>query len=73
MSVFHLRHMIYLTTAQFVPLLVSFPLGRGLARVVPEVRIWGLPLNPGPFTIKEHVLVTVMSSVGAVAAYAVSL
>lgn len=65
--------MICLTTDQFVPLLVSFPLGRGLARVVPEVRIWGLPLNPGPFTIKEHVLVTVMSSVGAVAAYAVSL
>ena len=28
-----------------------------------------MPLNPGPFTVKEHVLVTIMGGVGAVSAY----
>lgn len=29
-----------------------------------------MELNPGPFTIKEHVLVTIMATVGAQSAYA---
>src|SRR5260370_37119908 len=44
--------------------LVSLPLGRGLARILPDVQIFGHALNPGPFTVKEHVLATVMGSVG---------
>lgn len=43
------------TTAQ----LVSFPLGRLWASYVPRKRIFGISLNPGPFSIKEHVLITV--------------
>lgn len=43
------------TTAQ----LVSFPLGRLWASYVPRKRIFGVSLNPGPFSIKEHVLITV--------------
>ena len=34
-------------------------------QVVPNWRIFGVSLNPGPFTIKEHVLLTIMSTVGA--------
>ena len=42
------------------------------ARYMPRVSIFGVSLNPGPFTIKEHVIATVMASVGAGPAYAVS-
>ena len=30
-------------------------------------------MNPGPFTVKEHVLVTIMGTVGAVSAYATDI
>ncbi|KAA1468341.1 small oligopeptide transporter [Dentipellis sp. KUC8613] len=38
--------------------LLSFPIGRAWAAYVPRWRIFGYSLNPGPFTVKEHVLVT---------------
>ncbi|KIM72458.1 hypothetical protein PILCRDRAFT_99382 [Piloderma croceum F 1598] len=53
--------------------LVVFPVGRAWAHVVPSVKIFGHSLNPGPFTIKEHVLVTIMATVGAVSAYATDI
>ena len=40
---------------QIVPLLVTFPFGRGWARIMPAWTLFGVSLNPGPFTIKEHV------------------
>ena len=42
---------------QIVAQLVSFPIGRAWARWVPNVKILGVSLNPGIFTIKEHVRV----------------
>ncbi|KII91025.1 hypothetical protein PLICRDRAFT_28874 [Plicaturopsis crispa FD-325 SS-3] len=50
--------------------LLSFPVGKLWAKLLPNVKIFGLSINPGPFTIKEHVLVTIMASVGAGSAYA---
>ncbi|KAK7468277.1 hypothetical protein VKT23_002787 [Stygiomarasmius scandens] len=50
--------------------LVSYPLGRALAAYTPNWRILGTELNPGPFTIKEHVLITIMASVAHQSAYA---
>jgi len=53
--------------------LVCLPLGRGLARILPSTRfrtfgyVW--TLNPGPFTIKEHVCITVMANVTVAGAY----
>ena len=38
---------------------------------MPRVKIFGVALNPGPFTVKEHVLITVMATVGYQSAYAV--
>jgi hypothetical protein len=38
-----------------VPQLLAFPIGRAWARILPNVKIFGLSLNPGPFTVKEHV------------------
>ena len=46
--------------------LASLPLGRGLAAILPTKQfntfsyIWSL--NPGPFSIKEHVCITVMAN-----------
>ncbi|EMD30354.1 hypothetical protein CERSUDRAFT_28061, partial [Gelatoporia subvermispora B] len=59
-----------LLVGSIVPQLMTFPLGRAWARWVPSVRVLGVSLNPGPFTIKEHVLVTIMAGVGAQSAYA---
>ena len=50
-----------------------FPVGRLWAWVVPNVKIFGLELNPGPFTIKEHVLATIMASVATGSAYATDI
>jgi hypothetical protein len=59
--------------AQLVAQLLSFPLGCLWARTVPGVRIFGVSLNPGPFSLKEHVLITVMATVSSSSAYAVRL
>lgn len=48
-------------------------MGQLWARIVPNWRIFGISINPGPFTIKEHVLVTIMATVGYQSAYAVRL
>ncbi|KAH7925880.1 OPT oligopeptide transporter [Leucogyrophana mollusca] len=53
--------------------LLSYPMGRFWARVIPDVTIFGVAVNPGPFTIKEHVLVTIMANVGYPAAYAIDI
>ncbi|KAF8841357.1 small oligopeptide transporter [Paxillus ammoniavirescens] len=53
--------------------LLSFPLGKLWETYVPRKRILGVSLNPGPFSIKEHVLITIMASVGAQSAYATDI
>ncbi|KAF9020557.1 small oligopeptide transporter, partial [Hymenopellis radicata] len=53
--------------------LVVYPFGRAWARFMPAVRICGISVNPGPFTIKEHVIVTVMAGVGAMSAYSTEI
>ncbi|KAF9233210.1 OPT oligopeptide transporter protein-domain-containing protein [Melanogaster broomeanus] len=55
------------SVSAIVAQLLSFPVGRAWAKVVPNWSIFGIPLNPGPFTIKEHVLVTIMASTDIVA------
>jgi hypothetical protein len=75
--VFHLRLPTFIPflsctpCEQIIPLLLSFPIGRAWARYVPNVSLFGAELNPGPFTLKEHVIITIMASVGAGPAYAV--
>ncbi|KAH9911356.1 OPT oligopeptide transporter [Epithele typhae] len=53
--------------------LLSYPLGRLWAYIVPGYRIFGVSLNPGPFSMKEHVLITIMANVGYVSAYATDI
>ena len=56
-----------------ITLLLSFLMGKLWARYVPNVSLFGISLNPGPFTVKEHVIITIMAGVGAAPAYAVSI
>lgn len=49
----------YISIQSLVPLLLTFPLGNLWAAYMPRKRIFGVSLNPGPFSMKEHVLITV--------------
>ncbi|KAG8844062.1 hypothetical protein FRB96_003295 [Tulasnella sp. 330] len=61
------------TIGSLVAQLLSFPVGRAFALILPDVSILGVRLNPGPFSIKEHVLITIMANVGAGSAYATDI
>ncbi|KAJ7596526.1 OPT oligopeptide transporter [Mycena floridula] len=50
--------------------LIAYPIGRAAAAYLPRCKIFGIEVNPGPFSIKEHVLITIMASVGSGSAYA---
>ncbi|KAM0828507.1 hypothetical protein ACQ4PT_067493 [Festuca glaucescens] len=52
------------------------PLGRLMAATLPERaffrgRRWEFTLNPGPFNVKEHVLITIFANAGAGTVYAI--
>ncbi|KZV83265.1 OPT oligopeptide transporter [Exidia glandulosa HHB12029] len=54
-------------------LLVAFPVGRAWEAWVPNWKIGSLQLNPGQFTMKEHVLIMIMASIGSGSAYATDI
>ncbi len=58
----------------FVSSILAWPLGR-LWDLLPNYMIFGVPLNPGPFNVKEHTLITIMANVsfGGGAAYATDI
>ncbi|TVU17005.1 hypothetical protein EJB05_33011, partial [Eragrostis curvula] len=54
------------------------PLGRLMAAALPERAFlrgtpWEFSLNPGPFNVKEHVLITIFANSGAGSVYAVHI
>ena len=64
-----------------VMVLIAYPLGKALAYVLPT-RSWTLPsilgggkftLNPGPFNVKEHVLIYMMANTAVTPAYAMDI
>ncbi|PIL32526.1 transporter [Ganoderma sinense ZZ0214-1] len=61
------------TVTGIVAQLLSFPLGRLWALCMPKVKIFGVSLNPGPFTVKEHVIIFLMANVGYQSAYATDI
>ena len=60
----------YRTSPLFVGTLVAqlltYPLGRTMAKILPTRKYkifgWSFTLNPGPFTIKEHCVITAMAN-----------
>jgi len=60
----------YRTSPLFVGTLVAqlltYPLGKAMAKILPsrnfKIFRWNFTLNPGPFTIKEHCIITAMAN-----------
>ncbi|EOY11966.1 hypothetical protein QUC31_001588 [Theobroma cacao] len=56
--------------------IVVLPLGKLMAATLPNTQIsvpftkWSFSLNPGPFSMKEHVLITILASCGSGSVYA---
>lgn len=59
--------------SSFLIILISYPAGHWLAQIMPKryFTLFGhsFTLNPGPFGVKEHILITVLASSGSSAAY----
>ena len=54
------------------------PLGQWMASTLPNRRMlrgtrWEFSLNPGPFNVKEHVLITIFANAGAGSVYAIHI
>ncbi|ORZ37313.1 OPT oligopeptide transporter protein-domain-containing protein [Catenaria anguillulae PL171] len=60
--------------SSFVTVLLSYPLGRIMAATLPSYKLnifgYELDTNPGPFSVKEHVLINVWGSTGSSGIYA---
>ncbi|KAJ2341675.1 hypothetical protein GGF43_006117, partial [Coemansia sp. RSA 2618] len=61
----------------FVVQLVSFPLGYLMALALPTRKFntfgWSWSLNPGPFNIKEHVIISIFSGASVGTAYGIDV
>lgn len=59
--------------------IVTLPVGKFMARVLPTTTFrvpmttWSFSFNPGPFSLKEHVLITIFANCGAGGVYAVGI
>jgi OPT family oligopeptide transporter len=59
--------------------IVALPVGKLMAATLPTTIYkvpftkWSFTLNPGPFNLKEHALITIFASVGAGGVYAISI
>jgi len=66
-----------LTIGILVVQLLTYPIGRFFAAVLPKAQInLGIvkfSLNPGPFSIKEHVLITAIANAAGGTAYAIDI
>ncbi|CED83030.1 Sexual differentiation process protein ISP4 [Phaffia rhodozyma] len=56
--------------SSYFVILASHPLGKFMAAYLPRKKLMGFSLNPGPFNIKEHLLIGVLAASGGSAAYA---
>ncbi|BEJ15101.1 hypothetical protein CspHIS471_0408680 [Cutaneotrichosporon sp. HIS471] len=62
--------------SSYFVILATYPLGHALAseRLVSRHKtLFGVDLNPGPFSVKEAILISVLSSSGAMSAYAADI
>ncbi|KAH6896503.1 OPT family small oligopeptide transporter [Thelonectria olida] len=66
-----------ITIQSTVVQLVSYPLGMGWEKFVPDYRfkLFGheMSLNPGPFNVKEHTIITMMTAAGSASSYAIDI
>ncbi|CAH1423699.1 unnamed protein product [Lactuca virosa] len=68
-----------LTVSSVVAQIVVLPVGRIMAASLPTKGVtipgtkWSFSLNPGPFNVKEHVLITILANAGSSSVYAVGI
>ncbi|CAF3444181.1 unnamed protein product [Rotaria socialis] len=66
-----------LTIGVLVAQLLSHLLGKLMAKILPcrnfKIFRWNFTLNPGPFTVKEHCIITTMASTACGTAYAIDV
>ncbi|KAL6975173.1 oligopeptide transporter [Sarracenia purpurea var. burkii] len=59
--------------------ILVLPIGRLMAATLPDRKFrvpftnWSFTMNPGPFTLKEHVLITIFAGSGSNSVYAVGI
>lgn len=58
-----------MTVTPLVIQIISYPIAKLMEKVIPKSRFW----NPGPFNMKEHVLITAMANCSYSTAYAVDI
>ncbi|KAI3403216.1 hypothetical protein KGF56_003986 [Candida oxycetoniae] len=75
MNMYFSLHSPTITITTMVTSILAYPFGRFWAWCIPNWKIFGLPLNPGPFNLKEHAVITIMAnaSFNGGAAYATDI
>lgn len=67
------EHYFQVSITSSVVQLLAYPIGTGWAKLMPDVKIFGASLNPGPFNKKEHTLITMMAAAGTTISYSISI
>ncbi|KAF6145113.1 hypothetical protein GIB67_013464 [Kingdonia uniflora] len=68
-----------LTVSSVCAQIISLPVGKLMAATLPTKLItipivgWTFTMNPGPFNLKEHVLITIFANSGAGGVYAINI
>ena len=61
--------------SMLVPQLLSYPMGKAMASLLPSRTFllfggrWRFSLNPGPFSMKEHCIISTMANTASVSSY----
>lgn len=57
-----------LTISSILMQILVLPIGKFMAKILPEKQfnflVWEFCLNPGPFNVKEHVIITIFANCG---------
>ncbi|KAH8881835.1 Tetrapeptide transporter, OPT1/isp4 [Thozetella sp. PMI_491] len=67
------EHYLVVSITSPVVQLIAYPMGTGWANYMPNVKVFGYDLNPGPFNKKEHTLITMMAAAGTTISYSISI
>lgn len=66
-----------ITITATVAQLISYPMGMAWAKFIPDrtFRVFGseVHLSPGPFNVKEHTIITMMTAAGSYPSYAIDI
>lgn len=73
MNVLLYEHHLAVSITSPVVQLIAYPMGTGWEKLMPNCKIFGFELNPGPFNKKEHTLITMMAAAGTTISYSISI